>query len=115
PLKIFKWHPGMVRKVFFFIRNFVTVFSALRSEKIQPLDFSKAREALHILARAEFLADIIDKDIQEHGSLPVLVYSFWFYDPTFLVFLKKRHPSIKAVCRAHGGDIYEERGSLNKV
>lgn len=40
-------------------------------------------------------------------------YSFWFYDCIYLAWMKKKGWIEKAVTRAHGGDLFEERGSLN--
>ena len=39
-------------------------------------------------------------------------YSFWFYDCIYLAWLRKKGLIKKAVTRAHGGDLFEERGSL---
>jgi glycosyltransferase involved in cell wall biosynthesis len=39
-------------------------------------------------------------------------YSFWFYDCIYLAWMRKKGWIGKAVTRAHGGDLFEERGSL---
>jgi glycosyltransferase involved in cell wall biosynthesis len=43
---------------------------------------------------------------------PTTFYSFWFYDCIYLAWLKKKGFVNKAITRAHGGDLYEERVSL---
>lgn len=40
-------------------------------------------------------------------------YSFWFYDCIYLAWMRKKGWINKAVTRAHGGDLFEERGSLS--
>lgn len=46
----------------------------------------------------------------------VIFYSFWFYDCIYLAWMKKKRRINKAITRAHGGDLFEERGSLrNKI
>ncbi|MBS3912903.1 MAG: glycosyltransferase [Bacteroidetes bacterium] len=44
----------------------------------------------------------------------ISAYAFWFYDSFFLANLKKQFPTITAVNRAHGGDIYEGQSTLAK-
>jgi len=48
-----------------------------------------------------------DKNIQHFPF-----YSFWFYDCIYLAWMRKKGWIDKAVTRAHGGDLFEERGSL---
>lgn len=40
-------------------------------------------------------------------------YSFWFYDCIYLAWMRKKGWIEKAITRAHGGDLFEERGSLS--
>lgn len=40
-------------------------------------------------------------------------YSFWFYDCIYLAWLRKKGWINKAITRTHGGDLFEERGSLS--
>ncbi len=48
----------------------------------------------------------------EQGAFDALHYSFWWYDCVFLAWLRRREGVRQAVTRTHGGDLYEERGSL---
>lgn len=48
----------------------------------------------------------------ERGAFDALHYSFWWYDCLFLAWLRRREGVRQAVTRTHGGDLYEERGSL---
>jgi len=55
-----------------------------------------------------------DKNTQ-HATLNIKnfpFYSFWFYDCIYLAWMRKKGWIKKAVTRAHGGDLFEERGSL---
>ncbi len=48
-------------------------------------------------------------------SSPLTAYSFWFYDCIYLAWMRKKGWVDKAISRAHGGDLFEERGSLGKI
>jgi len=52
----------------------------------------------------------------QHSTLNTqhfIFYSFWFYDCIYLAWMRKKGWIEKAVTRAHGGDLFEERGSLS--
>ncbi len=51
--------------------------------------------------------------VKPDGRDKSLFIAFWFYDCIYLAFLKKWKFAGKAVCRAHGGDLFEERSSLS--
>jgi hypothetical protein len=46
------------------------------------------------------------------NSYSLLAYSFWFYDCFYLAWMRKKGWIGKAITRAHGGDLFEERSSL---
>ncbi len=55
-----------------------------------------------------------DKNTQ-HSTLNIQhfpFYSFWFYDCIYLAWMRKKGWIKKGVTRAHGGDLFEERVSL---
>lgn len=72
------------------------------------------RKAMATLTSNIFKANEIQRLFRENQekSFPLTFYSFWFYDCIFLAWLKKRGACAKAVTRAHGGDLFEERSSL---
>jgi glycosyltransferase involved in cell wall biosynthesis len=47
------------------------------------------------------------------NSSSLIGYSFWFYDCIYLAWMRKKGWIGKAITRAHGGDLFEERGSLS--
>lgn len=47
------------------------------------------------------------------NSSSLVAYSFWFYDCIYLAWMRKKAWIVKGVTRAHGGDLFEERGSLS--
>lgn len=47
------------------------------------------------------------------NSYSLIGYSFWFYDCIYLAWLRKKGWIDKAITRTHGGDLFEERGSLS--
>lgn len=48
--------------------------------------------------------------IQKNGLEEALFYSYWCdHSPLILMLLKKKHPKITIISRAHGGDLYHER------
>jgi glycosyltransferase involved in cell wall biosynthesis len=47
------------------------------------------------------------------NSSSLVGYSFWFYDCIYLAWMRKKRWIGKAITRAHGGDLFEERGSLS--
>lgn len=49
---------------------------------------------------------------QTCGTFSLIGYSFWFYDCIYLAWMRKNGWIGKAITRAHGGDLFEERGSL---
>jgi len=79
----------------------------------------KLKSAITLLASNYFKANEAIRNISAHvdnKSDIRILYSFWFYDCTYLAFLTKKYNSAVACTRAHGGDLYEERDSIrNRV
>ncbi len=49
---------------------------------------------------------------QACGTFSLIGYSFWFYDCIYLSWMRKKGWISKAISRAHGGDLFEDRSSL---
>ncbi len=61
----------------------------------------------HAWSASEFILDFILRNKIDFQN--VTVYSYWFFHSALIAgFLKKRVPLIKAVSRAHMGDVYDE-------
>ncbi len=62
------------------------------------------------LSVAEELRDNIEKIIGERGNNTAFaVYSYWLSLAGGAAMVKERNPSVTAVSRGHGGDVYEDR------
>jgi len=59
-----------------------------------------------------FQAKEVLRVCREHKALDAIHYSFWWYDSVFLAWLRRKEGVHRTVTRTHGGDLYEERGSL---
>ncbi len=59
-----------------------------------------------------FRAKEVLRICKEHKALEAIHYSFWWYDSVFLAWLRRKEGVKRTVTRTHGGDLYEERGSL---
>jgi glycosyltransferase involved in cell wall biosynthesis len=101
----------------------IYINECLTLKKILPFKKSIALLASNIF-KAECVMKIIkferEKGIKTSNpsSLPpnsysLLAYSFWFYDCIYLAWMRKKRWIGKAITRAHGGDLFEERGSLS--
>jgi glycosyltransferase involved in cell wall biosynthesis len=106
-----------LRLVFLILKQFTTVcrflgeeLNALRNRK-RRATFPIFMTALHDLSKSLLIAfrirNIIkENDLQENITL----YSYWMNNAALAtLFLKSQNPCIVAVCRAHGGDIFEFR------
>lgn len=76
------------------------------------------KKSIALICSNVFKAGEVRRQLQLHLQgidKPLLMYSFWFYDCIYLAFLKKWKYADKVVCRAHGGDLFEERSSLKGI
>lgn len=66
------------------------------------------------LSTAWFQAEQVEKwlKLNHIHAENAVFYSFWFYDCTFMVALKKKYPNALFVTRTHSGDLYEDGTSL---
>lgn len=80
-------------------------------KKILPIKKSIALLASNIY-KAECVMEKLKTDPSTIHHPPSTYYSFWFYDCIYLAWMRKKGWINKAITRAHGGDLFEERGSL---
>ena len=83
-------------------------------KKLLPFKQSIALLASNIY-KAECIMDKLNSESKvqrTHQSISTF-YSFWFYDCIYLAWMRKKGLIEKAITRAHGGDLFEERGSLS--
>lgn len=81
--------------------------------KILPL-----KKSIALLCSNVFKAEEVKRQLEllsNDNEKPLFMYSFWFYDCIYLAFLKKWKYADKVICRAHGGDLFEERSSLKGI
>jgi glycosyltransferase involved in cell wall biosynthesis len=96
-------------------RNITAITGIYLRESAALKKLLSPKKAMATLASNIYKADHITRKL---GELKIdtnraIFYSFWFYDNIFLAILKMRHNAARAVCRAHGGDLFEERSSLS--
>jgi len=106
-------------------QNFWSILGIYLSEcaalkKILPL-----KKSIALLASNIYKAECVRERLNGECSMlngnqpstihhpPFTYYSFWFYDCIYLAWMKKKGWIQKAITRAHGGDLFEERGSLS--
>lgn len=101
-------------KVFLFF-NFFSVFAVWLHEPNDSHRKKSLKQGMHVLSIAKQRAFAIKNFLKRNQltSENTIISSFWFYDVSALAWLRKLGWKGRLVCRAHGGDIYEERGSLN--
>lgn len=90
---------ALFSKIFYFELNY------LRNER--KLSFSTIRTAWYSLSKAISIAEQL-KAINEKEC--AIFYSYWLDEKALaLALLKKKYSNLKAISRAHGWDVYEER------
>jgi glycosyltransferase involved in cell wall biosynthesis len=108
--------------------NLFTILSIYFKECIALKTILHFKKSIALLSSNIFKAECIIKklkSINPHSSLTpipqacgtssLIAYSFWFYDCIYLAWMRKKGWVNKAISRAHGGDLFEERGSLGKI
>ena len=100
------------RPIKIFLVNFFSILSAYSVECMMLKKILPPKRSLSLLVsniyKAESAISKLPKNFE--GTF----YSFWFYDCIFLAWLKKNRTVKKAITRTHGGDLFEERGSLKR-
>lgn len=87
-------------------------------KKTLKSDFSliKIKFFLAEISKARILSNKINQKFRDKINIrnQIYIYSFWNnYNAIAAAFLKKRHPTIRSISRAHGGDVYFERNPEN--
>jgi glycosyltransferase involved in cell wall biosynthesis len=88
------------------VYNFFQYLTLIKHEGVS-LSLNNLKSIHHAWSASEFILDFILRNkIDFHN---VTVYSYWFFHSALIAgFSKKRVPLIKAVSRAHMGDVYDE-------
>ena len=97
------------------INQFWTLIYLYLSEIIALKKFLPLKESTALLCSNIYKAQEVKRHLSEreiHVESDSLFYSFWFYDCIYLAYLKRINFAPKIICRAHGGDLFEERSSL---
>jgi len=98
------------------IHQFWTLIYLYLSEILALKKFLPLKESTALLCSNIYKAQEVKRHLNErelHVESDSLFYSFWFYDCIYLAYLKRTHFAPKIITRAHGGDVFEERSSLN--
>jgi len=96
------------------LQNIISIVGLYVVESYKCRKILNFRTSVALLVANRFKADLVVQILNEsvHNSLNAIFYSFWFYDCVFLAWLKRDGFAREIYSRAHGGDLFEERGSL---
>lgn len=89
------------------------LFNCLLKELIFTKWITHLKQAIGILKYNQIKANAIIKFCKNQSIAPDLVYAFWFYDLSYFSILKSQFKGSQLIARAHGGDLYEYRSSIN--
>ncbi len=100
------------------IKNLFSVIYIYLFELFYSKKYLSIKNSLALICSNIYKANSALIELNKHiSSLEIktnsLFYSFWFYDCNFLSYLKYKKNIKKSITRAHGGDLFEERSSLN--
>jgi len=101
------------RPVWLFIAHAPALLRIYLSELAVTRRWIPLVPALKKLVTNVFRANEVMRVCRARGVSDTMHYSFWWYDCIYLAWLKRKGGISMAVTRAHGGDLYEERGSLD--
>jgi glycosyltransferase involved in cell wall biosynthesis len=121
------WQKFKPLKIVWF--NMFSILSIYYNECIALKKLLPFKKSIALLASNIFKAECIKHHLDTIGiinlqsspspltlkSLSQTGYSFWFYDCIYLAWMQNKGWIGKSICRAHGGDLFEERGSLGKI
>jgi glycosyltransferase involved in cell wall biosynthesis len=96
------------------LQNFISIAVLYFIECFKCRKILNLRASIALLVSNRFKADSIKQILKTSSYNPdnAVFYSFWFYDCVFLAWLKRDKFALEIYARAHGGDLFEERGSL---
>ncbi len=107
------WKTYDKRRILF--SNLFRISSIYLMEVVKSAKFYPIKKAFAVICSNIFKAGEVLRHIRKM-SLEIkpdtIFYSFWFYDCIYLAWLKEGNTTKAIVCRAHGGDLFEERSSL---
>lgn len=93
---------------FFSTEFYKEIYHLSKNKKLNLFTF---RTVWYSMSKAFVIANFIEKWTLEKGCF---FYSYWLDEKSIsLALLKKKHPNINVVSRAHGWDVYEERHTNN--
>jgi glycosyltransferase involved in cell wall biosynthesis len=106
-----------LRLGFLVLKQFTTVCRFLREERQalrrrkRTISFAVLHQAFHDLGKALLIASTIRRIIRVNKlEGKVTLYSYWMNNAALAtLFVKSQDSSIAAICRAHGGDVFEFR------
>lgn len=107
-----KWERFSPKNVLF--RNLFSIFQIYISECFQSKKILKPIPAIALIASNKFKADCLLDALNRNkiNYKGAIFYSFWFYDCIYLAMIKRRSRSSTVIVRAHGGDLFEYRVTL---
>ena len=102
------------RPLSIFLRNLLNVLRVFLKEYFRLKMRMPAKAALAVLISNVYKANSVVRALNSAkiDYTSATFYSFWFYDCIFLAWIKMKWRINQTVIRAHGGDLFEERGSL---
>lgn len=101
------------RPVSLLMRHLASVLGVYVTECFHTRRVLPPVHALRKLLSNLFRAEQVAAKLKAMDVAHVWHYSFWFYDCIFLAWLRSKGLTEKAIARTHGGDLFEERGSLD--
>ena len=100
------------------LKNLWSILGIYFSECIALKKILSLKKSIALLASNIFKAECVmekftdGKSMGDKNTQHFPFYSFWFYDCIYLAWMRKKGWIGKAITRTHGGDLFEERGSL---
>lgn len=106
-----------IRTAWYCFRNRKEFKKLLKEELQYAKDRNKtgvSRTAFHFLFKAFELSKTFSRIVEKHGYPgKICFYSYWVNNSALAITLLKNHSQSIKVCRAHGGDLYENRQPNN--
>lgn len=100
------------------IRNFIPIIGIYLNECLKLKKILPFKQSITLITSNIFKAECVNEKFKhplfKYSNLESIVaYSFWFYDCIYLAWMRRKGWIKKAISRAHGGDLFEERSSLS--
>lgn len=103
------------RKKTLLSKNIFSILSIYTREVIETGKVLPIKQSMAVICSNIFKANELERYLskQSVNLNDAVFYSFWFYDCIYLAWLKYCNKTKSIFTRVHGGDLFEERGSLN--